>query len=53
MQAHYNKMQALKYYTVIFFCDKLQNKLVRIIYNSEYDANTEIIYNFFFKLWNL
>ncbi len=23
---------------------KLQNKLVRIIYNSEYDANTEIIY---------
>ncbi len=23
---------------------KLQNKLVRIIYNSEYDANAEIIY---------
>ncbi len=23
---------------------KLQNELVRIIYNSEYDANTEIIY---------
>ncbi len=32
---------------------KLQNKLVRIIYISEYGAHIEIIYNFFFLIWNL
>ncbi len=30
--------------TSLDMLSKQQNKLVRIIYNSEYDANTEIIY---------
>ncbi len=30
--------------TIVDIISKLQNKLVRIMYNSEYDAKTEIIY---------